>query len=78
MDKISLEFTDQACTSIAKQALARRSGARGLRSIVENILTDSMFELPSENGVDKVEINKEAVENGLSPHVVYKKKSRTK
>jgi ATP-dependent Clp protease ATP-binding subunit ClpX len=78
MDKISLEFTDQACTSIAKQALARRSGARGLRSIVENILTDSMFELPSENGVDKVEINKETVENGLSPHVVYKKKSRTK
>ena len=74
MDKVALEFTEKACVSIAKKALARRSGARGLRSIVENLLIDAMFSVPSEKGVQLVEVTDEVVENNLKPNIVYKKK----
>ena len=48
MDNVELDFTDKALHSIAKKAIARKTGARGLRSICESILTDAMFDLPSQ------------------------------
>jgi ATP-dependent Clp protease ATP-binding subunit ClpX len=59
----SLTFTDDALVAtVAKKAIERKTGARGLRSIMENILLDTMFDLPSMDGVDEVLIDKDVVE----------------
>ena len=67
MEGVSLKFSDDALNSIAKKALARKTGARGLRSIMENILLDSMFDLPSMDTVEEVVINGEVVEGRAQP-----------
>lgn len=67
MEDIKLSFTDDALKSIAEKALSRKTGARGLRSIMENILLDTMYELPSLDDVDEVVINKEVVESHAEP-----------
>ena len=54
LDDVELEFTDEALDLIADKAIARKTGARGLRTIVENILKDTMFEVPSDNSIKKV------------------------
>src|SRR5438105_1686644 len=69
-DHIDLVFTDDALWSIADRALARETGARGLRSIIENALLDVMFELPSRKDVSKCVITKETIEKGLKPTLV--------
>src|SRR2546429_91579 len=69
-DHIDLVFTDDALWSIADRALARETGARGLRSIIENALLDVMFELPSRKDVSKCVITKETIERGLKPTLV--------
>src|SRR5438046_9800642 len=69
-DNIELVFTDDALWSIADRALARETGARGLRSIIENALLDVMFELPSRKDVSKCVITKETIERGLKPTLV--------
>jgi len=69
-DKIELVFKDDALWSIADKALARETGARGLRSIIENALLDVMFELPSRKDVSKCVITKETIEKGLKPTLV--------
>src|SRR5881275_2584470 len=69
-DHIDLVFTDDALWSIADKALARETGARGLRSIIENALLDVMFELPSRKDVSKCVITKETIEKGLKPTLV--------
>ena len=56
-DNVDLEFTDDALDLIADKAMSRKTGARGLRTIVENILKDTMFEVPSKDNVDKVIID---------------------
>jgi ATP-dependent Clp protease ATP-binding subunit ClpX len=73
LDKIELEFTKESLQAIAAQAMARKTGARGLRSIIENILVDIQFELPSlyKEGVRKVCITKETVENMNKPLKVF-------
>ncbi len=71
MEGVSLKFSDDALNSIAKKALARKTGARGLRSIMENILLDSMFELPSMDTVEEVVINGEVVEGRAQPLHIY-------
>lgn len=71
MEHVELDFRNEALTLIAKKALSRKIGARGLRAILENILLDTMYELPSMNGVSKVVIDENVV-NGLSkPIIVY-------
>ncbi|HAT1820249.1 TPA: ATP-dependent Clp protease ATP-binding subunit ClpX [Legionella pneumophila] len=71
MEGSELEFRDEALIAIAKKALERKMGARGLRSILENILLDTMYDLPSLEGVNKVVID-ESVVNGLSkPILIY-------
>jgi ATP-dependent Clp protease ATP-binding subunit ClpX len=71
MEGVSLKFSDDALKSIAKKALARKTGARGLRSIMENILLDSMFDLPSMAAVEEVVINSEVVEGRAQPLHIY-------
>lgn len=73
MDGVSLSFDDAALMAIAKKALKRNTGARGLRSIIENVMQDIMFEAPSNNKIEACIINEAAVENGGKPSIVYKK-----
>src|SRR3979411_3304354 len=69
-DGIELVFTDDALWEISDKALERETGARGLRSIIENALLDVMFELPSRKDVSKCVITKETIEKGLKPTLV--------
>jgi ATP-dependent Clp protease ATP-binding subunit ClpX len=69
-DSIELVFTDDALWEIAEHALARETGARGLRSIIESALLDVMFELPSRSDVTKCVITKETISKGLKPTLV--------
>ncbi|MEM7123362.1 MAG: ATP-dependent Clp protease ATP-binding subunit ClpX [Pseudomonadota bacterium] len=71
MEEIKLAFTDDALRGIAQKAIARKTGARGLRSILEGILLDTMFELPSLEGVEEVVINREVVDHGSQPLMIY-------
>ena len=72
MDGVELEIRPSALTAIAKKALARKTGARGLRSILEHSLIDTMFDLPTLDGVAKVVIDDHIVEEGGKPLLVYR------
>jgi ATP-dependent Clp protease ATP-binding subunit ClpX len=74
MDGVDLEIRPSALTAIAKKALARKTGARGLRSILEHSLIDTMFDLPTMDGVAKVVIDEHIVEDGAKPLLVYREK----
>ena len=67
MEGVKLTVTDDALKAIAKKAIARKTGARGLRSIVEGILTDVMFEVPSQDGIKEVLVDRDVIENGKKP-----------
>ncbi len=71
IEGVKLTFTADALTAIAKRAIKRKTGARGLRSIMEDILLDTMFELPGLDGVEEVVVNEEAVNNGAKPLIVH-------
>jgi ATP-dependent Clp protease ATP-binding subunit ClpX len=71
MEGVELEFREVALTAIAKNALERKMGARGLRAILENILLDTMYELPSLEGVSKVVVDENAVNNASKPILIY-------
>jgi len=66
-----LSFTDDALKAIAKHAIKRKTGARGLRSILEEILLDTMFELPGMDNVEEVVVNEEAVTSDAAPLMIY-------
>ena len=72
LDNTELEFEPEALTAIAEKAIARNTGARGLRSIIEEIMMDIMFDIPSNENIEKVIITKEAAELAGEPTVVYK------
>jgi len=72
LDDVELEFQEDALRAIAKKAIERNTGARGLRSIVENVMMESMYEVPSREDVKKVIVTKEAVSEGAQPHLVLK------
>jgi ATP-dependent Clp protease ATP-binding subunit ClpX len=74
MENVGLKFTDDALMAVARKAIMRRTGARGLRSIMEGILLDTMFELPSYEGVEEVVVNAEVVEGRAQPLVIYAEK----
>ena len=71
MEEVRLAFSDGALDTIARKAVERKTGARGLRSIMENILLDTMFELPGLDGVKEVVINREVAEDHATPLYVY-------
>ena len=72
MDGVELEIRPSALAAIARKALKRKTGARGLRSIMENALIDTMFDLPTMDGVAKVVIDEHIVEEGAKPLLVYR------
>ncbi|EKU20188.1 ATP-dependent Clp protease ATP-binding subunit ClpX [Nannochloropsis gaditana CCMP526] len=71
LENAQLTFTEDALSAIAKRAIARKTGARGLRSILEDILLDTMFELPGMDGVEEVVVNEEAVTSDAAPLMVH-------
>jgi len=71
MEDVHLSFTDEALKAIAEKGIQRKTGARGLRSIMEGILLETMFDLPSLDGVEEVVVNKEVVEHGAKPLMAY-------
>jgi ATP-dependent Clp protease ATP-binding subunit ClpX len=71
LEDVKLKFTDDALSAIAKRAIERKTGARGLRSIMEDILLDTMFELPGAEGVLEVVVNDEAVTSDVQPLMIY-------
>ncbi|MEY2926864.1 MAG: hypothetical protein RL367_1341 [Pseudomonadota bacterium] len=74
MEDVRLSFTDDALTAVAKKAIERKTGARGLRSIVENVLLDTMFDLPDMDGCDEVVVDKDVIEGRKDPVRVYAEK----
>lgn len=76
MEKVELAFDDKALGAIAKKAIERKTGARGLRSIMENLLLDHMFSVPDEANLSKIIVEEGAVTNGEQPKLVYSKKSK--
>ena len=73
LDKVDLEFTEEALVAVAQKTLERKTGARGLRSIMEDILMPLMYQVPSDYTIEKVVITKEVVEDGAAPQVTYNK-----
>ena len=71
MESVTLAFTDDALRAVAHKAIARKTGARGLRSILEAILLNPMFDLPSYDSVEEVVINREVVEGRAQPLLIY-------
>ena len=76
MEGVKLSFTDEALSAIAKKAIVRKTGARGLRSIMEGMLLDTMFDLPSMDGVDEIVVDKDVVEGRKEPVRVFAKKGK--
>jgi ATP-dependent Clp protease ATP-binding subunit ClpX len=72
-----LEFLDEGISEIAKKAISKKTGARGLRSILENILLKTMFELPDMEDVIKVTVDKSTVKGLSDPIITYGKKQST-
>ena len=76
-EEVKLEFNEDAVIEIAKKAISKKTGARGLRSILENILLKTMFELPDMENVIKITVDTNAVRGSSEPIVTYGKKTST-
>ena len=74
LDETELVFEDDALRAIAQKAIERNTGARGLRSIIEEIMMDIMFEVPSQEEIEKVIITKEAALETEKPTIIYAEK----
>ena len=77
MENVGLTFTDDALNAVAKKAITRKTGARGLRSILEGILLETMFELPTFEGVEEVVVNAEVIDGKAQPLLIYAEKKKT-
>ncbi|MFQ3354844.1 MAG: ATP-dependent Clp protease ATP-binding subunit ClpX [Paracoccaceae bacterium] len=71
LEDVQLTFTDEALVAVAQRAISRKTGARGLRSIIEDILLDTMFDLPALNNVSEVVVNLEAAKKEVGPLMIY-------
>jgi ATP-dependent Clp protease ATP-binding subunit ClpX len=71
MENVGLTFTDDALNAVARKAILRKTGARGLRSILEGVLLDTMYELPTYDGVEEVVVNAEVIEGRAQPLIIY-------
>ncbi|MEC3860405.1 ATP-dependent Clp protease ATP-binding subunit ClpX [Mesobacterium sp. TK19101] len=78
LEDAKLTFTEEALSAIAKRAIERKTGARGLRSILEDILLDTMFDLPGMDNVDEVLVNEEAVTAKAAPLLIYSDQKKEK
>lgn len=77
LDEVELEFTDEAVEQIAKKSFERKTGARGLRSILESVMNEIMYEIPSDDSIAKCTITKEAVDGTAKPLIEYRTESVT-
>ncbi len=77
LDDVKLSFEPDAIDAIAEKALERKTGARGLRSIMQNIMMDVMYEIPSDDTIESCVITKEAVEGDSQPFIVHRESTRT-
>ena len=77
MDGVELEIRPSALAAIARKALARKTGARGLRSILEQSLIDTMFDLPTLDGVAKVVLDEHTIEDEAKPLLVYREPAKS-
>ncbi len=75
MDGVELEFTEEAIREIAREAIERKTGARGLRAIIEEIMLDIMYEIPQKKGVRKVIVDEDVVKRRKEPILIYEKAS---
>ncbi len=73
LDNVELEITDEAVSAVAKKAIELKTGARGLRTILENLMIDTMYDLPSEKDVEKVIVDENVVTKGAKPTIIKKK-----
>ncbi|MEL6791934.1 MAG: ATP-dependent Clp protease ATP-binding subunit ClpX [Pseudomonadota bacterium] len=71
MESAKLTFTDEALAAVARKAIERKTGARGLRSILEDVLLDTMFDLPAVEGVEEVVVNEEVIAGSAKPLMIY-------
>ena len=74
MEKVILNFTDEALVNIAKEAIKRKSGARGLRAILESVMLDIMYDVPSKNNISEVIITGDVITSGVPPTVIYEER----
>ncbi len=75
MDGVKLKFSKSALSAVAKEALARNAGARGLRAIIEGALLDIMYDVPSRSGIKEVVVSEEVITKGEAPLIVYQKEA---
>ncbi len=78
MEGAELEFSDDSLSAIAQKSMERKTGARGLRTIVENVLLNTMYELPSADNVEKVIVDKDVILGKNEPVMIYKTERKTK
>ncbi len=71
MEDAEIEFRPNALTAVAKKAMERKTGARGLRTILENVLLDTMYDLPSIEGVTKVVVDEAVIKGDAKPYLIY-------
>jgi ATP-dependent Clp protease ATP-binding subunit ClpX len=76
-EDVRLRFSDGALRAVARQALARKSGARGLRSILETVMLDLMYDIPSRDDVEECVINEEVIEQSSKPLLVLKQEAES-
>ena len=77
LESVQLKFTDEAISAVARKALERKSGARGLRAILEEVMLDVMFEVPSEPDIKEVVISEDTIVKREKPLVVYHQKEKS-
>jgi ATP-dependent Clp protease ATP-binding subunit ClpX len=77
LDKVDLRFTQNALNAIAHLAMERKTGARGLRSVMESIMLNIMYNLPSMEGVKECVINSSVVEKGSEPMLFYEQEAKS-
>lgn len=77
LDDVRLKFTDSAISAIAKKAVERKAGARGLRAILEDVMLDIMYEVPSRGGVSECIINEDAITKKEKPIIIYKSQAES-
>ena len=75
MDGVKLKFTQDALEAVAKEALNRAAGARGLRAILEHAMLDIMYEVPSRDGIKEVIVNEDVILEAEKPIIVYEKEA---
>jgi ATP-dependent Clp protease ATP-binding subunit ClpX len=76
-DNVRLRFTDGAFTAIARKAVERKTGARGLRAILEEVMLDVMYEIPSQRGIKECLINEDTIIKKERPILVYEKQAES-